>query len=140
MKYINTMKTSFLRLSNIERWIVVVILSILSLLVFYGLDSTLGDIKSENGVIYSKKYTAAYTTMQVSTINNVTTTTPVFHPEEFHVSIDVYGHLLRCRTYENQYHKSGNGDKVIITYSEGWITDGKYCKSFGIDKKDDDYT
>lgn len=134
MNYLLSIKSKFLRLSGIEKIIITLISIVVFFLVFFALDSSLGKLVTERGKVESKRYTAPYVTFQTSNVNNVTTTIPVQHPATYKVNISTGEGIIGCSTYETQYHKSSKGDRVQITYSVGWITDGRYCKSFNTNK------
>jgi len=99
---------------------------------FYFADSSFLPERKEAGTVVSRHYSPPHTTFITSTVNGVTSTTPVYHPASWssEVLLDDFGITERvsCPILESQYNAISREDETTTRLVTGRFTSSTYCK------------
>ena len=110
-------------LMGLIAWIVFTLLvGILSIVLFWLVDSSFMPIQKADGVIVEKTIVPAHYETIYNQVGDVMIPTTIHHDEEFYVTVEIDNCRDDVSVYETYYHYAKVGDVLHCTYTNGRLS------------------
>ncbi|WP_210499186.1 hypothetical protein [Vibrio crassostreae] len=96
-------------------------------LTFTLIDSRTTEQFIEQKMVIGRDHTEGYFQAQVMSTGKTTTTTQIWIPDSWSITIDDNGYALDCSASEYLYDTLRDGEMIDATMSEGRMTGKRYC-------------